>query len=185
MTSNDFTLEDRAYKTAKVRFNASDRLKVKQKSLVYTITLITIVQISASVVLLTCPSHKFVNLLSTVTINFSVFIAIISNTDSLSKDILSAHHFHECGLKLMKLARELHKHSPEEQKNFQHEYDQIIDTCSENHSYFDYKLAEIQIHNSQKELRYVILHKLSALLVSIVYILFATISFFITFFLTN
>ena len=185
MPSSSSTLEDRAYKTAKARFNASDRLIKKQKSLIFTITLITIAQISASVAFLAKANPQFANLISSATINFSVFIAIISNTDSLSKDVLSAHHFHECGLKLMELTRKISGLSPEDQQKYQEEYNTVINSCSENHSNLDYKLAEKQIIRSKYICFYEKLHTLSAWSASFAYIFCAVTSFLITYCLVN
>lgn len=140
-------LKNKAYKTSKARFNASDRLKTRQKSLVYFITFLTLVQIAMSIALLTVGNSPYATLTACLSISFSVLIAIVSNSDSLSKDVLSAHLLHKCGMNLMRLYDKIHADtspSPASISEYGAEYNNIINDCSLNHDTVDFQKVECQ-----------------------------------------
>lgn len=140
-------LKNKAYKTAKARFNAADRVKAKQKSLVHFITFLTLVQIAASIALLKASDNPYASLAACLSISFSVFIAIVSNSDSVSKDILHAHLLHKCGMDLMRLHDKIQADTAGAGKIMEYttEYSDIIDDCSINHDSVDFQKAECQI----------------------------------------
>lgn len=164
----------RAYKTAKARFNAAKRLQLKQKSLVFTLTLITLMQICAAVAILAKGQSGYEKFIASATITFSVFVAIISNTDSLTKDALCSYQFHECGKKLMMLSRAATQaDNIEDLRQLQEKYDTILCECMENHELIDFRLADSEITRSKLHFFYIMLHKLCSLLNSILFLFFA------------
>jgi hypothetical protein len=141
-------LKNKAYKTAKARFNAADRVKAKQKSLVHFITFLTLVQIAASIALLKASDNSYARLAACLSISFSVFIAIVSNSDSVSKDVLHAHLLHKCGMDLMRLHDKIQadiSSSADKIMEYTAEYSDIINDCSLNHATVDFQKAERQL----------------------------------------
>ncbi len=141
-------LKNKAYKTAKARFNAATRIESRQKSLVHFITFLTSIQIAASIALLTASNHPYASLGACISISFSVFIAIISNSDSISKDVLHAHLLHKCGMDLMRLHDKIKADTKAEDNTvgYTEEYSNIINDCSLNHDSVDFHNAENQIN---------------------------------------
>lgn len=140
-------LKNRVYITAKSRFIASLRLERRQRSLVYLITFMTLAQIAASVVLLKIGTSPHYALTTCLAITFSVFIAIISNSDSMSKDVLHAHLLHKCGVELMSLYNRMCASDSSNISNFVEIYDKIISDCNVNHDPIDFRKLECQIQN--------------------------------------
>lgn len=181
-------LKDKAYKTAKARFNASERLKAKQKSLVYFITLLTLAQIAVSVALLKIDNNPYAILAACLSISFSVFIALISNSDSVSKDVLNAHLLHKCGMDLMSLHDKMGidaNPNSETIKQYQVDYSRIINECSINHDTIDVRIAECQIDKKGWGARfyYRMIISFKTYRMILIYIIFATMLCYISYFL--
>lgn len=136
-------LKDISWKTSKARFNASERLIKKQRSLVFLIIMFTVVQIGMSVLLITLDNNENIlsKFLSTISIVLSVFVALISNTESITKNALNAHLLHKCGVDLNALNKEISILDPCSKKDIMSmskKYHNIISECNLNHNKIDY-----------------------------------------------
>lgn len=139
-------LEDISWETSKARFNASDRLKKKQKVLVFSIIIFTVIQIGISVLLISVTSSDNIitKVVATISIALSVFIALISNTESITKDALNSHLLHKCGVDLKSLNKKISILQPkttEELLSLSEAYDKIISECNLNHEAVDFKMV--------------------------------------------
>ncbi|WP_165175267.1 SLATT domain-containing protein [Desulfovibrio sp. ZJ369] len=176
-------LSNTAYITAKSRLNASNRLQRKQKSFVFFIILMTIVQIGMSSYILITQNSNHINLFSCIVITLSVFIALISNSESLSNDTLNSYKFHECGMKLLALSRKIDNHIENDLENLniddlQNIYDNIISQCGVNHINIDYKLAKATIEDKYITF-YKVCHFCSALCSIFLYSLIVSVIFYV------
>lgn len=140
-------------KTGKARLNASSRLNRRQKFLVFIITVLTVLQIGISVLLisLSADNNHVVKIVSAISIVFSALIALLSNTESISKDALHSHVLHECGIKLLALHKRVSipEHVAEGSlTELSAEYDKIIAECSLNHEPIDYKLVLNELNSA-------------------------------------
>lgn len=181
-------LKNKAYKTAKARFNAADRLKAKQKSLVYFITFLTLAQIAVSVALLKIDDNPYAVLAACLSISFSVFIALISNSNSVSKDVLHAHLLHKCGMDLMRLHDKMcvdASLNAEAIKQYVAEYSNIINDCSINHDTIDFKVVECQIAKKGWWVRlyYSVIAFFKTYRMTLIYIIFSTMLCYVSYFL--
>jgi hypothetical protein len=98
----------------------------------------TVAQIGISIVLRKIGNSQHVTLVSCLAISFSVFIALISNSDSMSNDLLHAQLLHKCGLELMNLYNQMCASISNETSSFVEKYDKIMNDCSVNHDPVDY-----------------------------------------------
>lgn len=145
-----------AWKTAKARFNASNRIKKRQRFYVFAITVFTVTQIVLSVFLisLTGAQSLAIKVATTLSIGISVFVALISNSEPMTKDALDSYLLHKCGMSLMSLNKKI-KNEINIDKNrldaFSDEYDRIICDCNLNHDDIDYDLVRIENNEIPKK----------------------------------
>ena len=145
-------LENSVYKTARARFIAARRLESRQVSLVRFIIVLTLVQlvISTSLLIYNSPHAALVSVLS---ITVSLLIAIVSNSEPVSKDVLHAHLLHKCGMDLMSLYRKIRAASDSSNfDKYSKEYDNILINCIINHDPVDFNLSECLADKDKKEI---------------------------------
>lgn len=136
-------LENRVYRTARARFIAAKRLEARQVLLVRFIIFLALVQIIASICLL-IGDNPYASLVSVLSITVSIFIAVVSNSEPVSKDVLHSHMLHKCGMELMSLYNKMHT-LPNECKIEQclKDYDDILINCAINHDQVDFDVARL------------------------------------------
>lgn len=151
-------LKDLSWKTSKARFNASNRLRRKQQLLVYYIIIFTVIQIGLSILLISLSNESdiVIKIAATISIALSVFIALISNTESMTKSALNAHLLHKCGIELKSLNKKIsiiNPQQPDDLLKLSSEYDKIIADCNLNHEQIDYNLVLNDINTTPQYIK--------------------------------
>lgn len=185
-------------KTAKNRFLASSRLEAHKHWSIWTVTLMTICVIGLALIQAMNIGESSSSQETTYAITLlSTFILVYSMTMSMSDFSLRAHHFHQCGLELMKLRGQVFDESMnnnEKQDKYallNSEYGAILDKF-ENHSAIDYLRMQASAKNTREyynigffkeawiKLKYsfTFWHYVVLIFISLGYLLFASWHFF-------